>query len=59
MALAQKLTIPTPGLGKKRLTAVGSVALTTLHPLSANVGRSVGIVRLRTKATQFSSPSSV
>jgi hypothetical protein len=40
----------------------GSVALTTQHPLSAKVattsptsgGRSVGIVRSRTKATEFS-----
>jgi hypothetical protein len=40
----------------------GSVTLTTRHPLSANVGtifadsgsRSVGIVRSRTQATEFS-----
>jgi hypothetical protein len=46
---------------KSILTAMGSVALTTRHPLSAEVGtnfskrrRSVGIVRLRTKATELS-----
>jgi hypothetical protein len=45
----------------------GSVALTTQHPLSAKVGttsprsggRTVGIVRWRTKAFLFSPPSEV
>jgi hypothetical protein len=49
------------GSRKSRLTAWGSVALTTrhLHPqeillnLSTCGGRSVDIVRLRTKATEF------
>jgi hypothetical protein len=45
-----------------KLTAGGTGALTTRHPLSAKLvltsptsgGRSVGIVYLRTKATEFS-----
>jgi hypothetical protein len=45
----------------ENMTGGGSVALTTQHPLSAKVGttsprsggRSVGIVRWRTKATEF------
>jgi hypothetical protein len=52
-----------PGSRKPRLTVVGSVALTTRHPLPQKLaltsltcgGRSVGIVRLRTKATEHTS----
>jgi hypothetical protein len=47
------------GSRKPRLTAVGSVALTTRRPLAALISptcasRSIGMVRLRTKATEFS-----
>jgi hypothetical protein len=50
------------GSRKPRLTAVGSVALITRHyypqklvlTSPTNAGHSVGIVRLRTKATEFS-----
>jgi hypothetical protein len=50
------------GSKKSRLTAVGSVVLSTRHPLSANLAltslisgnHSVRIVRFRTKDTEFS-----